>query len=208
VFINSNGLPTYEAKDLGLAALKWRDYHFDLGFMITGNDIVEYMRVVIKALSHFYPEVADRSRHLTHGMVRLPGGKKMSSRKGNNPMAQDILDAAVAANKAATGSDDYDVLAKAGEPKGSATDLQSAERSLARKISEYPEVVAKAIDELMPHHIAGYLYELAQSFNRFYEHNRVVGDPRQAIRRHLVSLYADVLKDGLNLLNITAPERL
>jgi arginyl-tRNA synthetase len=254
VFINSNGLPTYEAKDLGLAALKWRDYHFDLGFMITGNDIVEYMRVVIKALSHFYPEVADRSRHLTHGMVRLPGGKKMSSRKGNNPMAQDILDAAVAANKAATGSDDYDVvlaavkyaflkyriggdmiydpeasvslegdsgpylqyahararsiLAKAGEPKGSATDLESAERSLARKISEYPEVVAKAIDELMPHHIAGYLYELAQSFNRFYEHNRVVGDPRQAIRRHLVSLYADVLKDGLNLLNITAPERL
>ncbi|HSE60894.1 MAG TPA: arginine--tRNA ligase [Candidatus Saccharimonadales bacterium] len=254
VFINSNGLPTYEAKDLGLAATKWRDYKFDLGFIITGNDIVEYMKVIIKALGHFYPEVAERSRHLTHGMIRLPGGKKMSSRKGNNPMAQDILDAAVAANKAATGADDNNVvlaavkyaflkyriggdmiynpeesvslegdsgpylqyahararsiLVKAGEAKGEAAGLDAAERSLARKISEYPEVIAKAVEELMPHHIAVYLYELAQSFNRFYEHNRVVGDPRQTTRQQLVALYADVLKDGLTLLNIAAPERL
>jgi arginyl-tRNA synthetase len=100
------------------------------------------------------------------------------------------------------------ILAKAGETKGEVTDLSPAERSLARKISEYPEVIAKAVDELMPHHIAIYLYELAQSFNRFYEHNRVIGDPRQATRQQLVELYADVLKDGLSQLNIAAPEHL
>lgn len=255
VFINSNGLPTYEAKDLGLAAIKWRDYHFDLGFIITGNDIVDYMKVVLKALSHFYPEVAQHSRHLTHGMIRLPGGKKMSSRKGNNPMAQDILNAAAAANKAATGADDNDVvlaavkyaflkyrigggdmvynpeesvslegdsgpylqyahararsiLAKASTTTLEAKDLEAAERTLARKISEYPEVIAKSVAELMPHHICTYLYELAQVFNRFYEQNRVIDDPRQAQRLYLVKLYADVLKDGLDILNIPAPERL
>ncbi|HET8669319.1 MAG TPA: DALR anticodon-binding domain-containing protein, partial [Candidatus Saccharimonadales bacterium] len=76
------------------------------------------------------------------------------------------------------------------------------------KISEYPEVIEKAVAELMPHHICTYLYELAQTFNRFYEHNRVVGDEREAQRLTLVSLYADVLKDGLRLLGIAAPAKM
>ncbi|HSX32309.1 MAG TPA: arginine--tRNA ligase, partial [Candidatus Saccharimonadales bacterium] len=254
VFINSNGLPTYEAKDLGLAALKWRDYHFDKSFIITGNDIVEYMKVVVKALEHFYPELAGRGVHLTHGMIRLPGGKKMSSRKGNNPKAADILQAAQEAYARAHGSSDlqisagavkyaflkhriggdmiYDpeesvslegnsgpylqyahararsILAKANAEGHTVSDLDQQERALARKISEYPEVLQKALDELMPHHICTYLYELAQVFNRFYENAKVVGDPRQATRLTLVQLYADILKDGLSLLGITAPDKM
>jgi arginyl-tRNA synthetase len=52
------------------------------------------------------------------------------------------------------------------------------------------------------------LYEIAQIFNRFYEGNRVIGDQREAIRLHLVSLYADVLKNGLTVLGIAAPDQL
>ena len=85
--------------------------------------------------------------------------------------------------------------------------LEAGERSLARKIGEYPEVIAKATAELMPHHVCTYLYELAQAFNRFYENNRVIGDERQDIRLQLLSAYAGVLKHGLDLLNITAPEQ-
>lgn len=254
VFINSNGLPTYEAKDLGLAELKWRDYQFDKSFIITGNDIIDYMKVVVKVLEHFHPEIAGRGIHLTHGMIRLPGGKKMSSRKGNNPKAKDIINAAIEANKAARGSDDpristgavkyaflkhriggdmvynpeesvslegnsgpyiqyaharaRSILAKASSPSGGVTDLEPMERSLARKISEYPDAIAKSVSELMPHHICAYLYELAQVFNRFYENSKVVGGPREATRVRLVQLYADVLKDGLQILGIEAPERI
>ncbi len=86
--------------------------------------------------------------------------------------------------------------------------FEAGERSLARKVSEYPEVVHRAVAEHMPHHICTYLYELAQVFNRFYEHNRVIGDPREAERLYLIALYADVLKDGLGLLGIAAPDRL
>jgi len=86
--------------------------------------------------------------------------------------------------------------------------LEDDERSLVRKLGEYTEVANKAVQELMPHHIAGYLYELSQTFNRFYEHNRVVGDPREAERLKLVELYADTLKRGLELLGITAPEKM
>jgi arginyl-tRNA synthetase len=82
------------------------------------------------------------------------------------------------------------------------------ERGLLRKITEYAEVVEKATAELMPHHICTYLYELAQRFNQFYEHNRVIGDPREALRLQLVDRYAETLKNGLELLGITAPERM
>jgi arginyl-tRNA synthetase len=52
------------------------------------------------------------------------------------------------------------------------------------------------------------LYELSQTFNRFYERNRVIGDPRQALRLSLVSSYADVLQTGLGLLGIAAPHKM
>jgi arginyl-tRNA synthetase len=86
--------------------------------------------------------------------------------------------------------------------------LEVGERTLARKLIEYPDVLAKAVDELMPHHIATFMYELAQVFNRFYESNRVIGEPREAVRLRLVLQYADVLADGLGLLGIAAPDRL
>ena len=88
------------------------------------------------------------------------------------------------------------------------TNLDPAERSLLRKVSEYNEVVARATDELMPHHICTYLYELAQTFNRFYEKSRVIDDPREAVRIQLVSNYAQTLKNGLSLLGIHAPEKM
>lgn len=253
VFINSEGLPTYEAKDVGLIMAKWQDYKFDMSVIMTANDIIEYMKVVLKSIEQFAPELANATTHITHGIVKLEGGKKMSSRKGNILRAVDVLDVASAANKASTGKDSEEtvlaavkyaflkqrvggdiiynpaesvalegnsgpylqyahararsILRKADDARATdETHLSEGERSLARKISEYPEVIEKAAKELMPHHICTYLYELAQEFNRFYEHNRVIGDERQGQRLALVSTYADTLKAGLSLLNISAPE--
>jgi arginyl-tRNA synthetase len=254
VFLNSNGLPTYEAKDVGLVMAKWDDYHFDRTIIITGNDIIEYMKVVLKSIEQFQPELARRTTHLTHGQVKLEGGVKMSSRKGNFFRAIDVLEVAAEANRKATGRDDEQtvlgaikysflkqrigadiiyspeesvsiegnsgpylqyahararsVLSKAQVSNATILDLLPSERSLARKIGEYPEVLQKSVNELMPHHICTYLYELAQNFNRFYEKNRVIGDDREALRLRLVQTYADVLKDGLKLLGISAPERM
>ncbi len=86
--------------------------------------------------------------------------------------------------------------------------LRQDERSLLRKVGECSEVFERATQEFMPHHICTYLYELAQTFNRFYEHNRVIDDPREELRIHLVSMYASVLKDGLELLGIHAPDKM
>jgi arginyl-tRNA synthetase len=110
VFINSEGLPTYEAKDVGLIMHKYNDYHFDKSVVITGNEQEQYMAVVLKSLEQFKPELVKATSHLTHGIVKLAGGVKMSSRKGNILKAVDVLDVASEANKNATGSDDQSVV--------------------------------------------------------------------------------------------------
>lgn len=93
VFINKNGLPTYEAKDVGLIFTKYDDYKFDKSIVITGNDIIDYMKVVLTSISKYAPELVEKTLHLTHGNVRLPGNEKMSSRKGNFLKAVDVLEA-------------------------------------------------------------------------------------------------------------------
>lgn len=257
VFINSEGLPTYEAKDVGLSMTKWRDYHFDESIIITANEQAQYMQVVIASIARFAPEAAERTKHLTHGVVKLQGGVKMSSRKGNIVTALDILEAARVAGQASSNdpSEDtilaavkyafahnriggdivYDpiesialegnsgpylqyahararsIIGKAPERNsddGAIAELLPDERTLVRKLTEYAEAVDKATNELMPHHICTYLYELAQEFNRFYEKNRVIGDDRQTLRLQLVETYADTLKRGLTLLGIHAPDRM
>lgn len=100
----------------------------------------------------------------------------------------------------------HSILAKSNQTPHRPDTLQPGERSLLRKLTEYNEVVEKATAELMPHHIATYLYELAQEFNSFYEHNRVINDEREPERLWLVERYAAILKSGLELLGIEAPD--
>ena len=92
VFVNREGVPTYEAKDVGLIFTKWEDYHFDKSVVITGNEQLEYMKVVLKSVEQYAPELVEKTSHLTHGLVKLPGNVKMSSRKGNFLKAVDALE--------------------------------------------------------------------------------------------------------------------
>ncbi len=82
VFMNSLGLPTYETKELGLNVEKFENENLDLSIVVTANEQNAYFEVVLKALSLLYPDVAERTLHVPHGMLRTPEGK-MSSRKGN-----------------------------------------------------------------------------------------------------------------------------
>jgi len=102
------------------------------------------------------------------------------------------------------------ILAKRQLQKRSLGDeqLEEQERTLALKLGEYSDVLETAIAELLPHQICTYLYELAQTFNRFYEKSRVLDDPREEVRLQLLLRYAQILKDGLGILGIPAPGKL
>lgn len=92
VFINSNGLPTYEAKEMGLNKKKFEvEPDLNKSIIITGNEIKEYFKVLLKAISLIFPIIAEKTVHLPHGMLRLPSGK-MSSRTGEVITAENLID--------------------------------------------------------------------------------------------------------------------
>lgn len=93
VFINSLGLPTYEAKELGLAPEKNRRWPYDWSIIITANEIDEYFKVLLTALGQIEPSLAAKTTHLSHGVVKLPEGK-MSSRTGKVVTGEWLLDEA------------------------------------------------------------------------------------------------------------------
>ena len=110
VFINKEGLPTYEAKDVGLIFTKWDDYRFDKSVVITANDIIDYMKIVLGSVGEMNPELPARTSHLTHGNVKLPGSVKMSSRKGNFLKAADVLNMVSDELHKNYNSEDFDIV--------------------------------------------------------------------------------------------------
>jgi arginyl-tRNA synthetase len=91
VFITSKGLPTYEAKELGLSVTKFeKESNLDLSIVVTAIEQGEYMKVVQKAISLMYPELEEKMKHITHGMMRFANGK-MSSRKGNVVTGESLI---------------------------------------------------------------------------------------------------------------------
>ena len=255
VFINKEGVPTYETKDVGLIFTKWQDYHFDKSVVITGSEQLDYMKVVLKSVEQYAPELVAKTVHLTHGLVKLPGNVKMSSRKGNFLKAVDVLDMVKTELKSAYDSSDETVALAATkyaflkykmggnivfDPHESVKMtgnsgpylLYSAvrakkilancnikntlkeytyntyEKGLAKKIIEYKALLQEALVEMAPHKIAGYLYELAQEFSRFYEHCPVVGSSEESERAELVKVYLDTMAHGLNILGINIPEEM
>ncbi|PIR92986.1 arginine--tRNA ligase [Candidatus Falkowbacteria bacterium CG10_big_fil_rev_8_21_14_0_10_43_10] len=91
VFINSESNPTYEAKDMALAKLQFKEYNPDKIIHVVGPEQKEYFKVIIKALEYVLPKSKEREQHLPYGWVRLKEGK-MSSRLGNVILGEWLLD--------------------------------------------------------------------------------------------------------------------
>jgi arginyl-tRNA synthetase len=91
VFISSQGLPTYETKDIGLAKKKMSlEKGLTSSLIVTANEQDAYFQVVFKALEFIFPEYAKISKHIGHGMMRFASGK-MSSRAGNVITAESLI---------------------------------------------------------------------------------------------------------------------
>jgi arginyl-tRNA synthetase len=85
------------------------------------------------------------------------------------------------------------------------------EFDLAKKIMMFPEVILKAQEANSPHHICGYLEDLAKSINSFYNDISVIHTGDNDLRKSrilLVTVIAMIIKNGLALFNIKVPERM
>lgn len=90
VFLNSEGLPTYEAKDVGLIKLKAEKFPFDFSLTVTDVEQASYFAVVKKAMELVFPEYKGKITHVSHGRMRLPTGR-ISSRLGTIIPAEELL---------------------------------------------------------------------------------------------------------------------
>lgn len=90
VFITSQGLPTYETKELGLVELKRKEFPFDLNITTVAVEQDGYFQVVEKAIDELWPELLGKYTHVVFGMMQLSTGK-MSSRKGNVITGESLL---------------------------------------------------------------------------------------------------------------------
>jgi arginyl-tRNA synthetase len=96
----------------------------------------------------------------------------------------------------------------------SAVDLsvleEPAERALIKALVDFPRVVAGAADSLEPHRVATYLHDTAGLAHLWYHKHHVLNEPEPIMRARLVLTRAAqiVLRNGLTLLGITAPERM
>lgn len=92
VFLNSKGLPTYEAKDIGHYRLKHDTYpNWTKSIIVTGGEQAEYFKVVYAAIRALFPDA--QGKHLEHiptGFLTLNTGK-MSSRSGNVLTGESIM---------------------------------------------------------------------------------------------------------------------
>lgn len=82
--------------------------------------------------------------------------------------------------------------------------------ALLQRLAEYPDMLARAADELAPHAIAFYLRDLAGDFHAFYNAERVLVDDEAVKRARLALLAAtrQVLQNGLAVLGVSAPVKM
>ncbi len=84
------------------------------------------------------------------------------------------------------------------------------ETALMQRLTEFPEVVHNAAEELAPHMVANYLKDLASDLHSYYnaEQFLVEDEPLKLARMALISATRQVLRNGLDLLGVGAPEKM
>jgi len=92
IILRSNGTTLYSTRDMGFAQWRWEKYHFDKSVIVTASEQNTHFRQVFKLLELMGREYAQKLFHIGFGLVFLEGGVKLSSRKGNVLLLEDVLD--------------------------------------------------------------------------------------------------------------------
>jgi arginyl-tRNA synthetase len=81
---------------------------------------------------------------------------------------------------------------------------------LERYLYRFPEIVELSFKELFPHHVVGFITEITQQFNSWYGQGKILDEsnPQSGYKLAVVAATAQVIKNGLWILGIEAPEKM
>ena len=82
--------------------------------------------------------------------------------------------------------------------------------NLERKMYFFEEILEEVLNDFSPHHLANYLYDLAQEFNTFYAETKILDEENEDFKYNLmvVKKYQEILEKGLELLGIKTVEKM
>lgn len=105
------------------------------------------------------------------------------------------------------------ILNKAGKTSNGKIDFtgQQSEKALMLELAKFNDVVENVYNELAPHKLCAYIYDLANAFNGFYHGVKILSEPDEAKKQsylNLLDLTKRVLEQCINLLGFEAPERM
>jgi len=207
------------AKEVALAAIKY----FDLSH----NRKTEIIFTWDKALS-FEGNTGPYLQY-THariyGILRKSSAPTTPSASGVHPSLTHsaTLRAASSGNREVAGGEAPRLSASSGQMRSSPPKLggvphevggggiNQQESVVLRKLIQFPEVLTQVAQDYLPNLLCNYLFELSQAFNSFYQEVPVLqetDDQKRSFRLNLITATAQVLKNGLYLLGIEAPEEM
>jgi len=87
---------------------------------------------------------------------------------------------------------------------------EQEELELMKRLGNYSGLLLKCCITVEPHHLTSYLQDLVGVFHSYYAKHRIIGDNEEltAARLQLLKALAIVIKNGLKILGVTAPERM
>ena len=89
--------------------------------------------------------------------------------------------------------------------------VNESQKALMLELTKYNEVMENAYNELAPHKICAYIYDLANAFNRFYHETKILAEEREETKKGYIALLVlakEVLESCIDVLGFEAPERM
>ena len=86
-----------------------------------------------------------------------------------------------------------------------------SEKALMLEALKYNEVIENAFEEMAPHKICAFIYDLANAFNRFYHETKILAEENESVQKSYVALLVltkQVLESCIDVLGFEAPERM
>lgn len=86
-----------------------------------------------------------------------------------------------------------------------------SQMQLMLEVSKFNEIIENAAEELAPHKICSYVYDLSNAFNRFYHETKILAEEDQTKKAGyiaLINLTINVLEQCIDLLGFSAPDRM
>ncbi|PSL42215.1 arginyl-tRNA synthetase [Planomicrobium soli] len=263
----SDGATLYATRDLAAALYRQEQNQFSKAWYVVGSEQTLHFKQLFLVLQKMGYRWAEEMTHIPFGFV-LKDGKKMSTRKGEIVLLEEVLAEAIrlaeenideknpslknkqeVAKMVGVGAVIFHDLKNDRQNSiefslehmlrfegttgpyvqytharacsilrkssieisgGSSSGLKDeASWAVAKLLMEFPNIIEKSFLQHEPSAIAKYVLELAQEFNKYYSHVKILADDGELESRlMLVKAVAIVLEEGLRLLGVKAPSEM